>query len=263
MKVLKIKERVYSLHFKPACRKGRGGMGWVNKPEDLTVCHSIIHSLSDNFVCEDYSTYLSSKDFNLIAKTNVKTSDMSDIIPQIKHLRVEDKALFEQIFSDHYDGMFRYCMTMVQNQSDAEDIVQSVFMDFWQDKHKLVIHTSIQAFLYKSVYFKCMNRIKREKVSQKYIASVSSQDANTSDSDPAILQEVTEKINEAIDALPDQCRKIFTLSRYEGMRYQEIADHMKLSIKTIENQMGKALKNLRIHLSDYLQVIIFNLLIFF
>lgn len=235
----------------------------MNKLVDLTICHSSIHSSSDSDASAGHSTYRCSREFNLIAKTNVKRMDMSDIIPQIKHLRVDDKALFEQSFSDHYDGMFRYCMTMVQNQSDAEDIVQSVFMDFWQDKHKLVIHTSIQAFLYKSVYFKCMNRIKREKVSHKYIASISAQDENTADSDPAILQEITEKIAEAIDALPDQCRKIFTLSRYERMRYQEIADHMQLSIKTIENQMGKALKNLRIHLSDYLQVIIFNLLIFF
>ena len=102
----------------------------MNKLVDLTICHSSIHSSSDSDASAGHSTYRCSREFNLIAKTNVKRMDMRDIIPQIKHLRVDDKALFEQSFSEHYDGMFRYWMTMIQSLSDAEDNFSCVFMGF-------------------------------------------------------------------------------------------------------------------------------------
>lgn len=200
---------------------------------------------------------------NLNEMVNVISVLMSDNIIPLSPKIILDHALFEQSFTTHFDGMFRYCLTMVKDQPEAEDIVQAVFTELWQDRHKTEIHTSIQAFLYKGVYFKCMNRIKHDKVNQKYIASLPQESHQISDSNPALLMEINLMVNEAVDALPEQCRKIFSLSRYEGMRYKEIADHMQLSIKTIENQMGKALKSLRIHLADYLQVIIFNLITFF
>jgi len=200
---------------------------------------------------------------NLNEMVNVISVHMCDNIIPLSSKKILDNALFEQSFTAHFDGMFRYCMTMVNDQAEAEDIVQAVFTDLWQDRHKIEIHTSIQAFLYKAVYFKCMNRIKHEKVNQKYMASIPQENHQISESNPALLMEVNMMINEAVDALPEQCRKIFSMSRYEGMRYQEIADHLQLSVKTIENQMGKALKSLRIHLADYLQVIIFNLITFF
>jgi RNA polymerase sigma-70 factor, ECF subfamily len=200
---------------------------------------------------------------NLNTMISVKNRNMTDNLRQIGNRITTDKSLFEQSFRDHYDGMYRYCMTMVRDQADAEDIVQSVFTDFWQDRHKIDIHTSIQAYLYKGVYFKCMNRIKRDKVTQKYITTLPTDDGSSAQSDPAILEEVSVKITKSIEALPEQCRKIFTLNRYDGMRYQEIADHLQLSVKTIENQMGKALKILRINLSDYLHVSIFHFLTYF
>lgn len=200
---------------------------------------------------------------NIRQSTGVKDNDMNDKIKQIQGVNSVNTVNFEQIFTAHFDGMFRYCMTMVNDQAEAEDIVQAVFTELWQDRHKTKFHTSIQAFLYKAVYFKCMNRIKHEKVNQKYISSLPQESYHTTDSNPALLMEVNMMINAAVDSLPEQCRKIFSMSRYEGMRYQEIADHLQLSVKTIENQMGKALKSLRIHLADYLQVIIFNLITFF
>jgi RNA polymerase sigma-70 factor, ECF subfamily len=165
---------------------------------------------------------------------------------------------FEQWFSDYYDGMFRYCQTMIKDQDEAEDIIQSVFMDIWKDRESLEIHSSIQAYLYKGVYFKCMNKIKSEKVAQKYVHQKS--DAY-SHGDPAIYEEVASLIDEGINALPEQCRKIFLLSRFEGLRYNEIAIKLNLSPKTIENQMGKALKTMRAALSEYLQIIVVNILI--
>ena len=201
---------------------------------------------------------------NIFENTNVSKDRMSESISPLIEVRKMDEKLFEESFQNHFDGMFRYCHTMVNDQEEAEDIVQSVFADLWQDRHKIEFHTSIQAYLYKGVYFKCMNRIKRQKVNKRFTSRYTYQSSNLIDEgNPAIFEDVNQKVNEAIAALPDQCRKIFTLSRSNGMKYQEIADHLQLSIKTIENQMGRALKSLRDNLADYLHLIIINLISFF
>lgn len=178
---------------------------------------------------------------------------------RMKQIVTINSDKFEQLFTDHYDSLYRYCQTMIKDQIETEDIVQSVFMDLWNDRKKLVIHTSIKAFLYKAVYFKCMNKIKHDKVASKYTNSISESD-QTMTVDTMILQEISDKITQTLDRLPDQCRKIFSMSRYDGLRYNEIAEILKLSPKTIENQMGKALKTMRVALSEYIQVIVLTIL---
>jgi len=196
---------------------------------------------------------------NIQNEMYVKHKEMNNKIKHIQAIKSVDSATFEQLFRDHYDALYRYCQTMVKDQNDTEDIVQSVFMDLWQDRSKLVIHTSIKAYLYKSVYFKCMNKIKHDKVASKYSFTVSNTE-NTTITDTLIMQEIANKITETIESLPEQCRKIFSLSRLDGLRYNEIAEKLNLSPKTIENQMGKALKTMRVALSEYIQIIVFTIL---
>ncbi|MFZ1750666.1 MAG: RNA polymerase sigma-70 factor [Saprospiraceae bacterium] len=189
----------------------------------------------------------------------VNHSEMSEKVKHLQPLRSVDKATFEELFKEHYDGMYRYCQTMVNDISEVEDIIQGVFTDLWQDRHKLVIHTSIQAFLYKGVYFKCMNNIKHAKVAQKYVRSTPDHESHMV-GDTMIYQEVAEKIDQVMRTLPEQCRKIFAMSRFDGLRYKEIAETLQLSPKTIENQMGKALKTMRVALSEYIHIIVFTIL---
>jgi RNA polymerase sigma-70 factor, ECF subfamily len=196
---------------------------------------------------------------NIQNKMYVKHKDMSDKIKHIQEAKSVDSATFEQLFTDHYDPLYRYCQTMVKDQNDTEDIVQSVFMDLWHDRSKLVIQTSIKAYLYKAVYFKCMNKIKHDKVASKYSNTISNVES-TAVTDTLIIQEIADKIKETIESLPEQCRKIFSMSRMDGLRYNEIAEKLNLSPKTIENQMGKALKTMRVALSEYIQIIVFTIL---
>jgi RNA polymerase sigma-70 factor (ECF subfamily) len=196
---------------------------------------------------------------NIPFSRSVNIKEMNKKVIPLQPPKSVDKATFEQLFADHYDGMYRYCQTMITDPDEAEDIIQSVFMDLWHDRHKLVIHTSMQAFLYKGVYFKSLNKIKHDKVAQKYVQSKSADDHHAY-GDTMIYQEVAEKITAAIQSLPEQCRKIFAMSRYDGLRYHEIAENLQLSPKTIENQMGKALKTMRVALSEYIHIIVFTLL---
>jgi RNA polymerase sigma-70 factor (family 1) len=196
---------------------------------------------------------------NIQNEMYVKHKDMNDKIKHIQEVKSVDNATFEHLFTDHYDPLYRYCQTMVKDQNDTEDIVQSVFMDLWHDRGNLVIHTSIKAYLYKAVYFKCMNKIKHDKVASKYSNSISNSESSAV-TDTLIIQEIADKIKETIESLPEQCRKIFSMSRMDGLRYNEIAEKLNLSPKTIENQMGKALKTMRVALSEYIQIMVVTIL---
>ena len=135
--------------------------------------------------------------------------------------------------------------------------VISVAGIFWEKKESIQVDTSLKAYLYRSVRNACLNEIKRQKVRKLHADSLQADgEPQSQPSDHlAIRQELEEKIQEALQALPEQCRLIFKMSRFEELKYQEIADQLNLSIKTVENQMGKALKIMRTQLKDYLPLI--------
>jgi RNA polymerase sigma-70 factor (ECF subfamily) len=190
---------------------------------------------------------------------NHKEPDGEANIFRMRQILSINRSKYEEIFREHYDGLFRYCNTMISEKEEVEDIIQNVFVELWQQRDKLQIHTSLKAFLYKSVYFKCMNAIKRNKVVNKYQQQINFTDF-TQENDPVLLEEVGEKIKIATESLPEQCRKIFLLSREDGLKYNEIAQTLNLSPKTIENQMGKALRTMRNALAEYLNIIILTIL---
>ena len=140
----------------------------------------------------------------------------------------------------------------------AEEIVQQVFCKIWERKEQLEIHTSARAYLYKTVYHESLNYLKHKKVMSAYaLHAVRHSEKETENAAGKVLAgELNEHIRTALNELPEQCRIIFQMSRFEGLKYQEIADVLKLSVKTIENQMGKALKLMRIKLAEFLSLII-------
>ena len=170
------------------------------------------------------------------------------------------KVSFEWMFEQYYTSLVKYAYTMLRDQDEAEDVVQTVFSEFWAGRNKIQVHSSAKALLYKSVYFRSLNYLKRkkaERVRNMYLETSEAVESN----DLLELEDLDQRIKAAIDLLPQQCKKIFLLSRINELKYKEIADKMGLSIKTIENQMGKALQIMRNELKDYLiiTIILFNL----
>lgn len=143
----------------------------------------------------------------------------------------------------------------------AEEIVQNVFYKLWEKRDLLEIDTSPKAYLYKAVYHDCLNYIKHTKVKSAHAMHVVRHTTGSvENSSGKLLQgELKGRIHTAMNELPEQCRTIFQMSRFEGLKYQEIADVMGLSVKTIENQMGKALRLLRQKLVEFLPLIILSL----
>lgn len=159
------------------------------------------------------------------------------------------------IFKQYYHQLVNYCFTIVKDRDDAEDIVQQTFTAFWQKRDQIEIQTSAKAYLFKSVYHAGLNKIKQNNVRTTYANDVRYTTPSFSDTQGEHY-DLKQKMEESIDKLPEQCGKIFRMSRFDELKYQEIADRLGISVKTVENQMGKALKLMREMLKDYLVLII-------
>ncbi len=171
-----------------------------------------------------------------------------------------NEKVFEEIFKTHFKNLHAYACTILKDASDAEEMVQQVFYKMWEKKTALEIHTSIKAYLYRSVHNECMNHIKHQKIkSAHHQYSLSREKQMVEKNDPAKRltgNELEKKIYAALNELPEQCRTVFQMSRFESLKYQEIAFQLGISVKTVEAQMGKALKRLRLSLVEYLPVLI-------
>jgi RNA polymerase sigma-70 factor (ECF subfamily) len=187
-------------------------------------------------------------------------NNSSDIVTA---LRNDDEKTIESLFRSHYDPMCNYAFTILKDKDDSEEVVQQVFIHLWERRHLMEINTSIQSYLFRSVRNACLNRIKHAKVRSVYAEEISAIAQNSEPADQISTQkELQKQIHSAIDSLPEQCRLVFKLSRFEELKYSEIAEQLGISVKTVENHMGKALRIMREKLSDYL-VIFYAMLIYY
>lgn len=185
----------------------------------------------------------------------------SDILLAI---RQGNERVFETAFKKHYQTLCNYACGILKDMDDAEEVVQSIFLKFWEQREEIEINVSLKSYLYRAVHNTCLNRLKHLKIQETYRQYVGDYLENTYDSATDILDkvELENRIANALEKLPEQCRLIFKMSRFEELKYQEIADRLGLSIKTVENQIGKALKIMRTELSDYLPIMLFMMLFF-
>lgn len=162
------------------------------------------------------------------------------------------------IFRTYYQPLCSYAYTFLQDKEEAEEIVQTTFLSVWEKKETLSIRTAVKPYLYAMVRNACLNVIKHEKVKQKHAVEEVAMAIHSHDSvsHAIVSSELELKIHQAMEKLPEQCRLVFKLSRFEELKYSEIADQLGISIKTVENHMGKALKIMREQLKDYLPLLI-------
>jgi RNA polymerase sigma-70 factor, ECF subfamily len=172
-------------------------------------------------------------------------------------LRAGDETAFEMLFRTYYQPLCNYAYTFVQDHDNAEEIVQSTFLQVWEKREVLEIRTGVKPYLYAMVRNACLNVIKHEKVKQQHAAMelAIGERSVESVSRTVMASELEGRIYRAMEALPEQCRLVFKLSRFEELKYTEIADQLGISIKTVENHMGKALRIMREQLKDYLPLL--------
>jgi RNA polymerase sigma-70 factor (family 1) len=163
-------------------------------------------------------------------------------------------VVMEDIFKTHYLQLCNYAYIFLKDTDESEDVVQGVFYQLWKKKDSTEITTSLKSYLFTAVRNNCLKRISHLKIRNQYKENIVHLDDKGSNHtmDKVIGRELEEQIKNAIENLPEQCRLIFTLSRQSGFKYNEIAEHLEISVKTVENQMGKALRVLREKLKSYL-----------
>jgi RNA polymerase sigma-70 factor (ECF subfamily) len=173
-------------------------------------------------------------------------------------LKEGNLELFNQFFTDYYVNLCRFAYTYVKDSDTAEEIVQEMFISIWEQRKNLSINSSVRSFLYTSVKNRALNYIRNEKTRTKHEDEFAREQASKVAHivDFCGREELTFIIDQAVNELPEQCRLIFELNRNQNLSYKEIAQKMEISTKTVENQMGIALKKLRAKLSPYLTCII-------
>lgn len=168
----------------------------------------------------------------------------------VQEIKEGNEESFRQIFHAYYERLCHYAFTLLRDMDDAEDVVQSMFLKIWEKRQTLIITHTIKSYLYTAVYHQCVNQFDHRAVRVKF------QERNAVEKSAAVQHpevfpnELEEYIVAAINTLPKQCRTIFMMSRYQEMKYTEIAKELNISVNTIENQISKALRILRMHFKD-------------
>ncbi|MDL2255415.1 RNA polymerase sigma-70 factor [Parabacteroides sp. OttesenSCG-928-K15] len=174
---------------------------------------------------------------------------------EFEAIRAGDKKVFDTFFLRHYPMLCGYAYQFV-GEADGEEIIQDIMVWLWENRENIVIESSLINYLFRAVRNKCINHINKNKIREQVHNTIAKSQHVIDDPDFYIVEELTQKIKEALDRLPPTYREAFTLNRIEGKTYKEIADLLHVSSKTIDYRIQQALKDLRIQLKDYLPLLL-------
>lgn len=176
----------------------------------------------------------------------------------LEGIKQGSESAYKSLFLKYYAQLVVFARKVVMDDDLARELVQDVIVAFYEKRKELDIHTSLKAHLYQSVRNRCLNQLKHSQIRRDHHANIFAdkrQDV-TYVEDKLEETELEHRIYTVIKTLPDQCRKIFEMSRFDGTTNQEIADQLGLSKRTVETQISKALKVLRKQLASYLTVVL-------
>ena len=166
----------------------------------------------------------------------------------VRRIRAGDERALEVVFRTHYAGMASFVQRFVRSPDLAEELVQDVFLKLWTKREQLAEIETLRTYLFRAARNTALNYLRRVKLERRW------QEEQGTETDPpttfaadddTVEQEVATAVKQAIDRLPPRCREIFLISRDGGLTYAEIARSLDISVKTVETQMGRALKSLR------------------
>ena len=172
----------------------------------------------------------------------------------LERIKSGNASYYEELFRKYYRPLCLFVFKYLRDPDEAEEIVQEMFVRIWQKKEDLVIATSLKSYLYQAVRNICLNHLKHEAVKLEYQKNSIDSSSTANVSDTLVALELEVRIRETLDKLPTERKRIFLMSRNEGLKYREIAEKLNISVKTVENQMSKALKFLKSELIDFLSV---------
>lgn len=179
----------------------------------------------------------------------------------------KERVRFEDVYLSYFSKMKYFAKEYVISEEDAENIVQDVFVELWENKEMLNMHMNLIAYLFTTIKNKCLNHLRHKlvvqdtasKLQEEYTISLrmNLDSLEVFDNNLFSDHDIEKIISRALDALPEKCRAIFIMSKIEGKKHNEIAQELNISINTVGSQIGIAYKKLRTELKDYLPILLF------
>lgn len=172
------------------------------------------------------------------------------------------KKVFKDIFVNYYQPLCHLSSYYLEDEDEAKGVVQDAFVKLWENRHKIDLNSNVKNFLFTLVKNSSLNILKRRQILSKHHQKIRESELQYQyeslsriNEDYLELNELKEKIDIAIKGLPEHCRVVFEMSRFEEMKNREIAEKLGISQKAVEARMTKAFKMLKNELNDYLPAI--------
>lgn len=181
----------------------------------------------------------------------------------MNEIRAESMPAFDCLYGRYCARVYQFAFRLLKSVEDAENIVQDVFLSLYENRHRVEKCSSVRCYIFTITYNASISQLRkrvRETRFLKYLASLQT----VSDPSPEQMVEygeLTDKLNEIINALPERQREIYMLHRNKGFKYREIASRMHISVNTVENQMSSAIRKIRLGMRDLLSLLFFFFLL--
>jgi len=189
-------------------------------------------------------------------------ADIHPMFDLISKLSNDDKNSFKAIFNEYYQPLCHLSEHYLEDKDEAKEVVQDAFLKLWEIRHDLNPDSNLRNFLFTLVKNNCLNILKRRQILLKHHEKIrwiemhyQYESLSRLDDDYLEFNELKDKIDLAIRNLPDHCRIVFEMSRFEDLKNREIAEKLGVTQKTVEAHLTKAIKILRLELKDYLPII--------
>jgi len=162
------------------------------------------------------------------------------------------------LFKSHFAGLCFFAQKYVKDFETAKEIVQDSYISLWEKRDTIDLDRPVKSYLTMIIFNKCTNYLRDNRKFDQYILSLENllEVPEYDGADSMVEHELKIKIDSAIAELPEKCREIFVMNRYENLKYQEIANNLQISVKTVETQMSKALQHMRIKLAEYVTILV-------
>ena len=171
----------------------------------------------------------------------------------LERLRAGDDGVYDAIFHEHYPRLVGLADSMLRDRGTAEEIAQDVMLELWRRRESLRLEASLGAYLLRATRNRALNHVRHQRIVRRAEPFAAAEIAPVQPTDRRSVQaEIDAALHDAVRDLPARCREVFELSRVHGLSYAEIAHTMEISVKTVEAQMGKALRTLRERLAPWL-----------
>ena len=182
----------------------------------------------------------------------------------MKEIKADNMLAFDVLYKKYSKRLYNFGYSILKSQAEAENLLQDVFLNLWEKRHNLEKDSSVKSFVFTIAYNTAVSIMRKKAREQQFFDYLKTlQDLNQ---DPVNIEieynELNDKLNSIINKLPARQREVYLLHKNKGLKYQEIAERLNISVNTVENHMSRALKIIRAGLADYSIIVLLFLFLF-